>query len=184
MLQRLVLADRSAELHARLHVFDRHRQHRFHRADRLRAGRHDAGLVDALHCRESLTRFAEHIGGRDIDTRQRDVGGTRAVAHPVAAPRDPVRRRIDEKETDAVRVTPVARHTGADDQPVGAVTMHDHRLAAVEPPTAGGLGRLRHHVGEVVARLPLAMRHCEAQAAIDDLRHNRLVLCRAAGGWL
>ena len=59
--------------------------------------------------------------------------------------------------------------------------MRDHALGAVQHPAAAALLRGGHHVGHVVARLPLAVRERELHAAVGDRRqHARLLRLAAA----
>ena len=60
VLQSLVAADRLPELLAGFQVFQGHRLHRFHRADRLGGHGRDAGLDDALDDRKRAADLAEH----------------------------------------------------------------------------------------------------------------------------
>ena len=70
VLQDLVLADRAAELRAGFQVFEGHRLHRLHRADRFGGGRGNARLDDPLDDRERRADFAQYILLADLDTAQ------------------------------------------------------------------------------------------------------------------
>ena len=134
VLQRLVGADRLAELLAGLQVFDGHRQHRLHAADRLGRGRGDAGLDHALDDPSPAPASPSNIGA--VDAAQRDLRRARAVAHPVGAARDAIGAGIDEKQRNTIGVVALAGGARADDELVGGVAVHHDALAAVEPPAA------------------------------------------------
>ncbi len=174
-------ADRLTELLARLQVFEGQRLHRLHRPHRLGADCGNAGLDDAFDDREGLAGLAQNIAARNLDPAQRDLGGVRTVAHRIGAAGHTTCRGVDEKEADPVGLVALARDAGADDEFLGAVAVQHNAFGAVQHPAAGLGFCCRQHVGEVVARLPLAMREGELQIASGDLRQGSGLLCGIAG---
>jgi hypothetical protein len=102
MLQHLEIADRYAELLALLQVVDCELVHGAHRADRFGGERRDRDIGHLLDQRERVAGLADHGVGADLDIGERHFRGPQSVHRGIAAPRDAGRRRVDEKQSDAV----------------------------------------------------------------------------------
>src|SRR5207302_7322786 len=69
---------------------------------------------------------------------------------------------------------------GTDQKLVGDIAVQHQRLGAVEHEAGAVAARAGGHVGEMIARLALAVRERQQQAAVADLRQQRRALLVAA----
>src|SRR6266702_128567 len=107
-------------------------------------------------------------------------GSTATFASVSSAPRHARRRGVDQKQADALRVAAIPGDAGTDQKLVGAVAVQHQRLGAVEHEAGAVAARAGGHVGEMIARLALAVRERQQQAAVADLRQQRRALLVAA----
>ena len=158
-----------AELLARLHVFDRHRQRFAHRADRLGGKRRDRLVDRPFDDRQRASGLAENVLGLDPHVGEGDLRRALAVLGRIAAPRDAGRIGVDQEEADPVPIAAAAAEPRRNDQRVRAVALADEPLLAVQHESRAVFARGQPDIMQIVARLPLGVGETEPEIARCDL---------------
>ena len=125
------------------------------------ASAHNAAIAcvgDALDQRKSGAGFADRRGGFDAHVVQRHLGGAQAVDRRIAAHRNAGRRRIDQKQRQAIAFVSRAGDRAETMNFSALSPCSTKRLGAVENIDCAVAARSGGDVGEVVARLPFGMR--------------------------
>ena len=132
MLQGLELADRLAELLARLEVVERGLVDGDHDADGLRAQRRVGDIERPFDDRHTFALGADQSVLGHLDVVELDLCGASAVLRAIATRGDAGGRAIDQEQRDALGIAGLARRARRDDQLVGALALQDDALGAVE----------------------------------------------------
>src|SRR5258708_7847460 len=132
VLQHLELADRHAELLARLDVLERGGVDRIHAAGGLGAERHDGSRDRVLDHREGAIDLAQHRVGADRDLVEGELGGTLRVLRRVVTPREAFRLAVDDEQGEPLLLARAARGAGEHDDAVGGRRVVDHTFLAGE----------------------------------------------------
>ncbi|MNL39043.1 hypothetical protein D3C87_1612970 [compost metagenome] len=115
MLQRLVGADRAAELHPRAEVFDRRGLQRFHQAQPFGAQRKNTQAGDLLDNVEASVGPSHQRVGAERDVAQIEFGCAATVDQRVGANSDAGSIERQDEERDAGRFVEAATHARADE---------------------------------------------------------------------
>ncbi len=175
VLQGLELADRRAELLARLEVFERDFVERGHDADGFGAER-GVGVIDgALDQRQGAAGGADQGLGCDLHAVEAEVRGARAVLGRVASQAEAGRPGVDQEQREAEAF---ARRN---DELACRWRGEHHRLGAVELPAAAGRRGFGGDVVEGVAAAGFKVGEGEHQFAAGDGGQQGLLLRGAAG---
>ena len=75
-----------------------------------------------------LTDLAQHVRFTDHDIRQRNIRRPGFIPCRIAAPSDPLRRGVDQKQRDPILVVPLAAGASADDQFIRGLAMGYERF--------------------------------------------------------
>ena len=166
VLQRLELADRHAELLARLQILVGGLGQRFDDAQRFRAERRTGKLDRALEHGGAAGSIGQHRGLRNHDTVERDFRGTQAIDRGVVESAQARRIAIDHEQRDAARVRYIAGHPGTDDQVIRLGAVQHHRLASRQLVAIAVHGCRGGDMIEVIPTARLQRAECEDLAAV------------------
>ena len=175
MLQCLEIADRHAELLARLQVLQSDFVQGRHDADRFGAERGIGVVERALDHRQRVAGCADQRVGADGDLGQLDVGGTSAVLCRIGAQRDAGGFGVDQEQGQPLAIP------RRDDQLVRRRRTEHHGLGAIElPAAASGRGGGGDPVN-FVAAAGLMVGQRQHQFAAGDGRQQCFLLRGTAG---
>ncbi len=180
MLQDLELADRHAELFARLQVIEGQLAGLVHAAQRVGALRGDGAALLVAQRRERITDFAEQRVGAHLHVVEEQLAALASVDGRVDPATDALSVRIDEEQADASIVAAVAGSARRDDDPAGAVPADYHGLASGQAITAVGRFGFGLYIVKIVVALRLVECHRQLQRTGRDLRQQIFFLRVAA----
>ena len=142
----------------------------------LRTHQRGGVVDDLLDQRPSPALGAEQAGAGDAHAGEAHVGQAQVVEAAVLADRDARRAALDEEDADAVCVALATGRAGRDHEQVGAATVQDRALVALEHPAVAGRGRARAHARQLVARARLGLRKRHLRLAGNQRRQDLLLL--------
>src|SRR5690606_30104663 len=166
--ENLELADRHAELLARLAVFDGGRIQLLHAADAFGRERGDRLVGDLLDERKSLAFRADQRVRADLDILEGDFRGAAAIDSRIVAGGNAGRVLVHDEDRDAVTVALAAARARGDDQLLRPGGAQNDGLAAIDDIARAVLLCGGGQVGEIIAALRLGIGEGPDRLAADD----------------